>query len=226
MKTNLLLCIALTGFLLPITGRSQEPKPAPAQPNWQQLREELRDMPPEERQAKLREMRERFAGAEGTRPFQGGAQPGVMAGRMGGIERVFMVLTPEQRESMRKAAEENRDTVRDLEEKLRDARKAALEAAVGKDFNEATLRQKLEAAAKIDTDLTVLRAKSLAKVEPPLSEEQIEQINNPPPMGEVLRERLQQGGAPGERPFRNPNRPGQRPPGPRDENDLPPPPQP
>lgn len=221
MNTKLLLCCAAAALLLPCLSSAQEPSQPPPRANREGLREEFRNLPPEEREARLRQMRERFG--------QDGAPPGMMAGRAGGLERVFLVLTPEQRESMRKTTEANRDQVRDLEEKLRAARKAIMEAGIGKEFNEAALRQKLEAAAKLDIDLTLLRAQALAKVEPPLSDEQIEKIKNPPPMGEMLRQRQGQGweGAPGERPFRDPNRPGQRPPpGPRDENDLPPPAQP
>ena len=217
MKTYRLFACVLACLLLPLAGRAQDPKPAPSQPGLQRLRDELGDVPPEERQARLRQMREQYG--------QGNAQPGMMAGRMGGIERVFMVLTPEQRESVRKAAEADRDKVRDLEEKLRDARKAAMESAIGKDFNEVTLRQKLEAAAKLDTELTVLRARTLAKVEPPLSDEQIERIKNPPPVGVMFRDRPS--AAPGENPFRNPNRSGQRPPlDPPDDTNHTPPPQP
>jgi uncharacterized membrane protein len=221
MKTNLLFALAVAALLAPGLSRAQEPAP-PAQPDREKLREELRNLPPEAREARLRQLREQLGGPEGGRPFQRGAMPGAMAARGAGIERIFMVLTPEQRESLRKAAAENRDQVRDLEEKTRDARKAVLDAAVARDFSEATLRQKLEAAAKLDVELTLLRAKALAKVDPPLSDDQIERIKNPPPMSEAMRDRMQPAPPPGDRPPRDPSLPAPPPPGPRDENDLPP----
>jgi uncharacterized membrane protein len=214
MKKTLLVCGLVATLFLPVAVRAQEgprpePRPAPDRPNWEPLRDELRNLPPEERQARLRELRERFG--QGT----GAPQPGLMASRASGaIERVFMVLTPEQRESLRKAGEENRDKVRELEEKLRDARKEIMAASLGKDFNERGLRERLEAAARLEIDLTVLRARTLAKVEPPLSAEQIERIKNPALGGQRF-------GAPPEGAVRR--RPQPRPPeGARDENDLPP----
>lgn len=219
MKQKLLLCGALVALILPAGLRAEDPKPAPPeQPNRQQLREQLRDLPPEERQAKIREMREQGGfpqGAQGQRQFQG------QGGSQAGIARIAMVLTPEQRESMRTASEADREKTRELEEKIRDARKAALEATLEKNFNEDALRKKLDVAAKLDTELMLLRAKALSKIEPPLSDEQIQQIKNPPPLGDMIRQRQGQGpdGAPGA--FRDQSRP--RPPndGPRDGNDLP-----
>ena len=224
MKQNLLTLCALAALLLPAGLCAQDENKKPAAPvDRQQLREQLRDMSPEERVAKMRELREQGVlpgGGAAQRQGQGGQQPGMMGGA-GGIARILMVLTPEQRESMRATAEADREKTRELEEKIRDARKAALEATLEKKFNEEALRQKLEAAAKIETELTVLRAKALSKVEPPLSEEQIEKIKNPPPMGDMMRQRQGSGpnGAPGA--FRDQTRP--RPPsdGPRDGNDLP-----
>lgn len=224
MNQTLLALLALTALLLPAALRAQDDNNKPVAPDRQQVREQLRNLSPEEREAKLREMRERggFAPAgPGQRQFQG---QGGAGNRLGGdIERIMMVLTPEQRESMRKANEENRDKTRELEEKVRAARRATLDAALDRKFDEAVLRQRLEAAAKLDMDLMVIRARALSKVEPPLSDEQIERAKNPPPMGDMMRQRQGQGpnGAPGERPFRDQIRP--RPPsdGPRDENDLP-----
>jgi hypothetical protein len=63
---------------------------------------------------------------------------------------------------------------------------------------------------RLDAELSVLRAKAMSKMQPPLSEEQIERISNPPP-----REMQAPPGGPdrGPGPRRN-NRP---PPGPRDQ---------
>lgn len=222
MKQNLFTVCTLVALLLPNGLRAQEDnKPAPPM-DRQQLREQLRDLSPEERQAKLRELREQGGFGQGQRQFQGGQQPGMMGGA-GGIGRIMMVLTPEQRDSLRAANEADREKTRDLEEKARDARKAVLDATLDKNFKEETVRQKLEAAAKLETELTLIRAKTLSKVAPPLSDEQIEKIKNPPPMGDMMRQRQGPDGTPGERPFRDQVRPRPQSDGPRDANDLPPP---
>lgn len=220
MKQKIFVLGAIAALLLPVGLRAQDESNKPAAPvDRQQLREQLQNMSPEERQAKLRELRQRGAlpgNAEaGQRQFQGGA-----GARLGGdIERIAMVLTPEQREFVRKSNEENREKTRDLEEKVRAARRAVLDATLDKKFDEATLRQKLDAAAKLDIDLMVIRAKAFSKMEPPLSDEQIEKIKNQP-MGDMIRQRVGQGtNGPGAN--RDQVRP--RPPsdGPRDANDLP-----
>ena len=72
--------------------------------------------------------------------------------------------------------------------------------------------------AKLDAELTVMRAKALSQVKPPLSKEQIEKIKHPQPLeGTPGRGRDFR---PGERTRPNPLQPG------RDEHDLPPPPKP
>jgi len=228
MKTNLLIACTALALTLPAVVSAQDSNPAPQRPDAQALREQLRDLPPEERQARLRELREQYGAPEGgpgqRRP--GGPQAGMMAGRMGGgIENINAVLTPEQRESIRSLMTDNREKAAGIEEKLRVARKAMLEAAIEKNFNEEALRQKIDVVSKLEADLTVLRVKAFSKVEPPLSAEQIERIKNPPAGGGQM---LRQRGGPGpdgNRPPQGEFRPGPRPPAgePRDENDLPPP---
>jgi hypothetical protein len=171
MKRRLFFALAFVAVLLPFAGRPQDA--APARPAPQQLREELRSLPPEERQARLRELRGQF-----------GPPPAAAANRSGAdLDRIYRVLTPEQRASARAASQADAAPMRELETKLRDARKAALDAALDRPFDETTLRQKLESAAKLEVDWMVLRARSLSKIKPPLTAEQIDQIKNPPPTG-------------------------------------------
>lgn len=91
------------------------------------------------------------------------------------------VLTEEQRESLHAAMAAQRDQMRSLEGKIRDARQALMKASLAEKFDEETVRAKALEVGKLDAELAVLRAKALSKVQPPLSEEQIERISNPPP---------------------------------------------
>jgi Spy/CpxP family protein refolding chaperone len=228
MNAKILLGIAAVVLLQSNFVRAQDPQPAPPpdrpeRPDTQELRQELRDLPPEERQARMRELREQY-GRDGAQPGQRPLarqfreqNPPMGGGAAGGLGRVALVLTPEQRASLRDASEEDRDKVRQLNEQLREARKAVAEASFAKEFKEDELRAKLEAAAKIDTELTIIRARALASIEPPLSDEQIEKAKNPPP-----RPQLQ--------PDRQPGQPRPRPPGdqpvrrgPDDQGNRPPP---
>lgn len=222
MKTNLLVLFAATVLAVPTMLLAQDGPPPAKRPDLQRMQEELRNLPPEERQARLRELREQFAGGQAM------PQPGMMAGRMeGGLERVNLILTPEQRQSIRGALAENREKAAAIEAKLREARQAILVTALDSKFNEDALRPKLEAVSKLETDLTLLRVKAFAKIEPPLSAEQIEKIKNPPPIGQMLRDRNGPGGPENVKPGQPPRGPARvpRPPAgePRDQNDLPPP---
>jgi Spy/CpxP family protein refolding chaperone len=88
------------------------------------------------------------------------------------------VLTEDQRESMRSIMVSQREAMREIQEKMRVARKELLKASLADTFDEEAVRAKALAVARLEADLTVLRAKALSQVQPPLSDEQIEQVVN------------------------------------------------
>lgn len=138
---------------------------------------------------------------------QRGQQPGAPEPRFQpgpGLALMERVLTEDQRESMRSIMASQREAMRDIQNKMRDARKELLKASLADTFDEEAVRAKAMAVAKLEADLTVLRAKALSQVQPPLSDEQVEQIMSAP------QERMQ----PGE-PRLNERR-GERPQRPRD----------
>jgi Spy/CpxP family protein refolding chaperone len=128
-----------------------------------------------------------------------------------GVPPIERVLTEEQRESMRSIMASQRDEMRGIQEKMRVARKELLKVSLAEKFDEDLVRSKALAVAKLEADLTVMRAKAMSQVQPPLSEEQIEQIMNAP------QDRMQPG-AGGPRPN---ERRGDRPPRGREGNDEP-----
>jgi Spy/CpxP family protein refolding chaperone len=93
------------------------------------------------------------------------------------------VLTEDQRASLRIAMEQQREKVRELDEKLRGARKEVFEAGLRAKFDEAAVREKAMAAAKLEADMTVLRAKAFSQMRPELSAQQMEQLANSAPAG-------------------------------------------
>jgi Spy/CpxP family protein refolding chaperone len=109
------------------------------------------------------------------------------AGRFSqGFEQVLSVLTDEQRASMREAMVADREKIRDLEQKIRESRKELFELGLREKFDEAAVREKAAEAAKLDTEMTILRVKAISKIRPPLTAEQIEKIKNSsgPEMGD------------------------------------------
>jgi Spy/CpxP family protein refolding chaperone len=92
-----------------------------------------------------------------TAPFQACAQG---QGQGGGGRGGFGVLTSEQRTQLRDAIQ---SSVQPLTEKLLEAQKDAAKAAM-EGSDEATLRSKIEAVHKIQTDIAVARAKALKSI--------------------------------------------------------------
>jgi Spy/CpxP family protein refolding chaperone len=108
--------------------------------------------------------------------FQG---PGAYGPRVGGgFERVFGILTEEQRSSFRQAMEGQREAMRDLEQKSAEARRELMEAALVDKFDEGKVREKLDALMKTDADLTMIRIKALSKMEPALTAEQFQKLRS------------------------------------------------
>lgn len=147
------------------------------------------------------------------RPLAGGERAeGFRPGGMGGqffpvLERV---LTEAQRQSLREAMAGQREAMRGIEGKLRDARRELMQAGMIEKFDEATVRAKALALAQLEAELTVLRAKAFSQMQPALTPEQIEKVKNPP---------ATEGGEARSEP---PRRPDRRSTGARDEHDLPP----
>src|SRR5258706_929165 len=97
-----------------------------------------------------------------------------------GLERLQAILTEDQRASLREAMEGQREKMRDLEEKTRAARQELLMAGLTEKFDEEAVRQKALAAAKLEAELTLLRARAFSKIPPALSPEQVQKLKTPP----------------------------------------------
>ena len=99
---------------------------------------------------------------------------GGFQGRAGGL----MGLDDQQRQVYQEAMQKNNDELRKLSEKLRTAQKELMQAVLAEKYDEKAVREKAEAASKIQTDITLLRAKALSSVAPTLKPEQRDQLEN------------------------------------------------
>lgn len=136
-----------------------------------------------------------------------------------GFGAIGNILTEEQRVSFRQQMESQREPLRGIEMKLRDARAKALNAALERPINENAVRESAMAVASLEAEMSVIRAKAFAQIQPPLSPEQIEKIKSRvagapgrPALRNLEHERAQP------RPERRHNLTSTN----RDENDLPP----
>ena len=126
-------------------------------------------------------------GSAGSQPPQPApAEPAqrpfaVLAQFAPGFARFAEVLTEEQRTSLREAMVAQRADLRALQEKLRGARLDLFTASVAGKFDEELVRQKAMALARLEVDMSVLRAKALSQMRPPLTAAQIDQIKNAVP---------------------------------------------
>lgn len=92
------------------------------------------------------------------------------------------VLTQEQRTQLRESMQAARADLAPLIQKLNAAQKEALDAALAKNPDEKVVREKIEAVAKIETDIAMLRFKSVKAVAATITEEQKAQIEQRPRM--------------------------------------------
>lgn len=102
--------------------------------------------------------------------FQG---RGGFGGGPGGLS-----LDDKQRELYREASEKNREALTKLDEQLRVAQKELIQATLAEKYDDKTVQTKAEAVAKIQTEMTILRAKAFSTVSPTLTAEQREQLEN------------------------------------------------
>ena len=87
-------------------------------------------------------------------------------------------LDETQRAAWQEATQKQSDELAKLEEKLRAAQKELMHAALAEKQDEKAVREKAETVAKIQVDISVLRAKALAVVGPTLKAEQRDQLES------------------------------------------------
>ncbi|HEX4265254.1 MAG TPA: periplasmic heavy metal sensor [Verrucomicrobiae bacterium] len=126
----------------------------------------------------------------GVSAAQNPAVGGVSLGGPGGV------LNEEQRASYQAALRAAHGEVMELDAKLRLARQEVLNTSLTGKFDENAVREKAFAAARIEAELAVIRARAFSQVQPPLSAEQIEKIKNNQPGQARTVERLQRLEAP------------------------------
>jgi len=111
--------------------------------------------------------------------FPAGAQPGPGGGRGGR-------LTDEQRTKLREAMQSSQSEITQLNDKLAAAQKEAIKAALADKPDENTVRSKIEAVAKIQTDLAMLRFKGLKEIKSTFTDEQKTRMDDRPGMGYMM----------------------------------------
>ena len=111
----------------------------------------------------------------------GGGQAGGPAGGPGGRRGggPMANLSDEQREALRTLSQDTRE----LNTKLTEARKELNGAVYAETVNEASIREKSAAVAKIEADIAIARAKGFAKIRDKFTAEQIENLKNAPGFG-------------------------------------------
>jgi len=115
--------------------------------------------------------------------FQAAAQPGGGGGGGGGRGGFRPVLTQEQSQQMRDALPQDSAEMTALTTKLAAAQKEAIDAALAKDATDATVRAKVEAVSKIQTEIAMLRySKAVKPIAASVTDDQKTQIAAAPGM--------------------------------------------
>ena len=113
--------------------------------------------------------------------FQASAQAGGGGGGGGGMGGM---LTQDQRTKLRESMQGTEMT--DLSTKLAAAQKEAVQAATAKTPDEKTVRAKVEAVTKIQTDIAMLRFKAFKEIASTLTDEQKTQMESRPGMAYMM----------------------------------------
>jgi Spy/CpxP family protein refolding chaperone len=92
------------------------------------------------------------------------------------------ILTQEQRTKMRETMQALQADLSPMTNKLAVAQKDAVKAALAKDADAQAVRAKIEAVAKIQTDIAVLRFKAVKEIASTLTDEQKTQMDERPGM--------------------------------------------
>jgi len=104
--------------------------------------------------------------------------PGGPGGPGGGGGMGMMGLDDQQRELYREATQKHSDELRKLDERLRAAQKELVQAVLAEKYDDQVVREKAEGVAKIQVEITTLRAKAFSVVAPTLKPEQRDQLEN------------------------------------------------
>ena len=93
------------------------------------------------------------------------------------------MLTQDQRTKMRDSLQSSQTQLTQLNEKLAAAQKEAITAMLAKDATDKTVQPKIEAVAKIQTEIALLRFKGVKEIAPTLTDEQKTQMQERPGVG-------------------------------------------
>ena len=107
---------------------------------------------------------------------RGFAQSNRPMGLDGFFPMLGRLLTDEQRLSLLRNIDSQRDQIRPLQEKIRSSRAALLNQIVSGKFDENLARQYAGQSAGAEAQLTVIFARALARMQPSLSPEQLAQL--------------------------------------------------
>jgi len=88
------------------------------------------------------------------------------------------VLTDAQRQSLRQIVLTQREEMLPLEQQLRAAREGLLNQVADGQFDESAVRQYAKQSAKAESELTVMFARDLSQMQPPLSAQQVRQLRS------------------------------------------------
>jgi Spy/CpxP family protein refolding chaperone len=87
-------------------------------------------------------------------------------------------LDDKQNELLREAMQAENDELRKLSEKLQAAQKEFVKVVIAEKYDEKAVREKADAISKIQTEITILRAKAFATLSPTLKPEQRDALEN------------------------------------------------
>ena len=122
------------------------------------------------------------------------------------LMRFRSILSEEQGQSLREKAEASRESMSELGKKILEKRRGMMGLILVQPVDKKAIKSAIKEMAKLEVEINIMRAELIAAIQPPLSEEQVAKLKQPPRRPQA---RPQQGRPQQTRP--SPDRP-QRPP--------------
>tara|TARA_Y100000588_G_C14138084_1_gene874761 strand:- start:565 stop:1254 length:690 start_codon:yes stop_codon:yes gene_type:complete len=130
------------------------------------------------------------------------------------LMRFRSILTEEQGQSLRESIEATREAMGELGKKILEKRRGMMALILAQPVDKKAIRAAFKELAKMESEIAIMRAEMIAAIKPPLSEEQMEKLKQPPrrPQGRPQQARPQPGNRPSpDRPTRPQRPPAERP---------------
>lgn len=97
------------------------------------------------------------------------------------LMRFREILNEKQVASLREKLEASRESMNEIGKKILEKRRGMMGLVLAQPTDKKAIRAAFKELAKLESEVAIMRSEMIASIKPPLSEEQVEQLKQPPP---------------------------------------------